>query len=136
MPPSLRSAVELRLSKIRGRFLENLIRALQLANFALPVFQSLALVGRQAAALPGVALGLPHPPPQRLRRASQLASDGRDRSPLRRVLRAVLSDHPDRALSDLGGISTRSCHRLHPLNEWALRQTRYDSLRKGYVAWG
>lgn len=21
-----------------------------------------------------------------------------------------------------------SCHRLHPLNEWTLRQTRYDSL--------
>ena len=46
--PSLRSAVELRLGKIRGRLPQNLVRALQLADFALQLFQPLALVGRQA----------------------------------------------------------------------------------------
>ena len=64
---------------------------------------------------------------RRLMREMGLAGDGGDRGPLRRVLGAVFSDHPHRALSYLGGISTRSCHRLHPLNEWALRQSRYDS---------
>src|ERR1700738_307229 len=28
-----------------------------------------------------------------------------------------------------GRVFTRSCHGLHPLNEWALRQSRYGSTR-------
>jgi hypothetical protein len=40
-----------------------------------------------------------------------------NRGPLRRMLRAVLADHPNSALSYLGGLPTRSCHGLHPLNE-------------------
>src|SRR5882762_11615452 len=43
------------------------------------------------------------------------------------MLRPVLSDQPDCPFSNLGRVSCRSCHRLHPLNEWALRQTRYAS---------
>src|SRR5439155_13073241 len=58
----------------------------------------------------------------------QLARDRRDRGPLGRVLGAVLADHPHGALAYFGRVLTRSCHGLHPLNEWALRQTRYDSV--------
>src|SRR5436190_9370254 len=74
-PPSLRSAVELRLGKIRRRFPEDVICAFQLAHLALQLLQSLPLVGRQAAALARIAFGLAHPPPQCLRRASELAGD-------------------------------------------------------------
>jgi hypothetical protein len=33
----------------------------------------------------------------------------------------------DRALTQLRGVLAGSCHGLHPLSEWALRQTRYGS---------
>ena len=59
-----------------------------------------------------------------------LAGDGRDRRPLGRMLWAVFVHHSDRAFSNLGGVSTWSCHRVHPLNEWALRQSRYGSFRR------
>src|SRR5438270_381178 len=98
-------------------------------HLALEFFQSLSLVSSQARALSRISLGLAHPASQRLGRASELRRDGRNRGPLRGVLGAVLADHPDRALTYFGRVSTRSCHGLHPLNEWALRQSRYDSPR-------
>ena len=116
-PPSPRSAVELRLCEKRGGLPQDLIRTLQFADFARQLFQALALVGRQAAAHARIALGLPHSLPQRFGRAAQLARDRRDRGPLRRVLGSVLADHPNGPLSYLGGISTRSCHGLHPLKK-------------------
>ena len=47
-----------------------------------------AFVGGQAGALAGIALGLAHPPPERLGRAAQLRCDRRNRRPLRAVLGA------------------------------------------------
>jgi len=55
--PILRSAVELRLCEICGRFLQNLIGAFQLAILALEFFQSLSLIGGQARTL-SISLGL------------------------------------------------------------------------------
>src|SRR4029453_15544846 len=37
-------------------------------------------------------------------------------------------DHPDCALTQLGGIFAGSCHRVHPLSKWTLRETRCDSV--------
>ena len=73
-------------------------------------FSRCSLVGRQSAAVPAVTLGLTHPLPQRLRCAAHLAGDGRDRRPLRGMLRAMLPHQTDRALADFRRISTRSCH--------------------------
>src|SRR5262245_59185731 len=42
--------------------------------------------------------------------------------------RGGVEDHPDCALTQLRGVLAGSSHGLHPLSEWALRQTRYDSV--------
>jgi hypothetical protein len=47
---------------------------------------------RRAKAVPAVTLGLAHPRTSRFRCAAHLAGNGRDRRPLRRVLRTVLSN--------------------------------------------
>ena len=73
----------------------------RLAILALQLLQALALIGRQTAALAAIALGLPHPLAQRLSGAAQLAGDRRDRGPLRRVLRRMLSDQANGPLSYL-----------------------------------
>src|SRR5437867_1732818 len=88
--------------QIRRCFLENLIRALQLADFALQLFQALALVGRQAATLPGVPLG-----------------DGCS-GPCSRTIRIARSRASGeyRVGRAIGSILSR---------KKALRQTRYDS---------
>jgi len=37
-------------------------------------------------------------------------------------------DHSDCALTQLLGVLAGSWHGLHPLSEWALRRTQYDSV--------
>jgi hypothetical protein len=41
----------------------------------------------------------------------------------------VLLNHPHATLTELRRVLAGSCHGLHPLSEWALRETRYDSKR-------
>jgi hypothetical protein len=53
------------LCEIRGRFPQDLIRALQLDDLALEILQLLAFVRRQTRAPALVAFGLPHPAAQR-----------------------------------------------------------------------
>ena len=48
---------------------------------------------------PDIALGLTHPPTEHLGRAVELLSDRSNRRPLGRMLRGVLEDHPDGALT-------------------------------------
>jgi hypothetical protein len=48
---------------------------------------------------------------------------------LRAALRGVLLHQPHEALAYLRGVLAGSCHGVHPLNEWALRQSRRGSRR-------
>src|SRR5262249_8608700 len=82
----------------------------QLEALALELLEPLALVRGQSRAAPLVALGLPHPVPERLRRAPDLLRDRYDGRPLRVMLILMLEHHPHRALSDFWGEPTRSCH--------------------------
>src|SRR5262249_37327269 len=89
--------------------------------------QLFALGGRQARTLPGITLRLADPSAERFDPAAQFLGDRSNRGPLRRMLGGVVEDHPDCALTQLRGVLAGSSHGLHPLSEWALRQTRYDS---------
>ena len=60
------------LREIRERFPQDLIRPLQLTDLALQLLQPLPLARRQARPMPSITLRLPHPLPQRLRRAAEL----------------------------------------------------------------
>src|SRR5215510_12585872 len=89
--------------------------------------QLFALGGRQARTLPGITLRLADPSAERFDPAAQFLGDRSNRGPLRRMLGGVVEDHPDCTLTQLRGVLTGASHGLHPLSEWALRQTRYDS---------
>src|SRR5215475_7113546 len=91
--------------------------------------QLFALGGRQARTLPGITLRLADPSAERFDPAAQFLGDRSNRGPLRRMLGGVVEDHPDCTLTQLRGVLTGASHGLHPLSEWALRQTRYDSTR-------
>jgi len=123
--------VELRLGEKRSRLPQNLVGALEVTILALKVLQPLPFFSAQSGALAGIALGLAHPPPQTLRRAAQLRRQRLDRCLLRRILATVLLDHAHGALTDFGGKPTGASHRVHPLSEWALRQSRYGSSQFG-----
>src|SRR5262245_5424245 len=92
--------------------------------------QLFALGGRQARTLPGITLRLADPSAERFDPAAQFLGDRSNRGPLRRMLGGVVEDHPDCTLTQLRGVLTGASHGLHPLSEWALRQTRYDSHRE------
>lgn len=80
-----------------------------------------------------VALGLPHPLPQRLRRAADLARDRSDRRPLRFVVALVLQDHPHRPLPHLPREPARSSHGSFLSKKWSLRETRSGSTLFGVL---
>ena len=66
--------------------------------------------GRYSRPLAVVTLVLPHPLPQRLRRAAELRRDRNDRGVLR-LVRGLLFEHePHRALANLGGIFASPSH--------------------------
>lgn len=90
----------LSLGKKRGSFAQNLVRALPLPVVALELLQPLLLLAGDSGAPALVALGLPHPAPQRLRRAADLRCDRTNRCPLRAMLGLVLEDQPKRPLPD------------------------------------
>ena len=71
--------------------------------------------------LAGIALGLAHPPAQRLRLNAELLADRPNCRPLRGMLGGVIEDHPNGALTHLRGMFAGSSHWVHPLSEWALR---------------
>ena len=81
-----------------------------LLNITLGVMLAGAVLGARRGAMAAgvfillVALGLPDPAPQRLRRAADLRRDRADRRPLRGVLPFVLEHHPHRALADFKGV--------------------------------
>ena len=100
------------------------------ATVALKIFQAVAFVGGQARTPALVAFGLAHPSPQRFHRAAQFLGHRSNRRPLRRVFVRMFLNEPDRAFTQLRGVLAGSCHGLHPLSEWALRQTRYGSVVK------
>jgi len=79
-------AVELRHREIRRRLPQDLVRLPQLADLALQRPDALAILGRRARPLAPVALGPPHPLPQRLGRAPDFGRDRADRGPLRGVV--------------------------------------------------
>jgi len=96
-------------------------------GLTLQLLQPLPLVSRQAWAPTGIPLRLSHPTPQRLRLQPNLpaidaiAADWEGFSgPCSWTIRIARS-------RTSGEYRTRPCHRVHPLNEWALRQSRYDS---------
>jgi len=70
------------LCEIRGRLLQNLIRAFQLEVLALEILQLLAFVRRQTRAPALVAFGLPHPSAQRFDRAAEFLGHRSNRGPL------------------------------------------------------
>jgi len=71
--------------------------------FASKVYANAWIVGLALVGVAGtaVALGRPHPLPQRLGRAAELRGNGADGRPLRRVLPARLADQANRPLPDL-----------------------------------
>src|SRR4030095_5011475 len=96
--------------KIRRRLPQNLVRALQLDDFALQPFQLRALVGGQAGPLASVTFGLAHPTPERLGGAAGLRRDRGNRRPLGAVLGGVLLHQPHEALADFRRILAWSGH--------------------------
>ena len=76
-------AVELCPCESRGGLAESLVGPIQLAILALELLEPLKLAGRQSSPAASVALCLPHPLAQRLRRAAHLLGDRADRRPLR-----------------------------------------------------
>ena len=92
---------------------------------------------RSSVVVPGplalVALGLPHPVRQRLRRAADLGRDRGDRRPLRGVLaRGAPTPSAPRAHAPRPRTSGMSCDSswLQSLKSWSLRQTRGGSQRQ------
>jgi hypothetical protein len=61
----------------------------------------LPVVARRTGPQTLVALGLPDPDPQGLRRAADLRRDRADRRPLRGVIPLVVEHHPNRTLANL-----------------------------------
>ena len=60
-----------------------------------------------------------------------LRGDGGNRRPLRAVLGACAPAPAARSARGLQGNTCLVVPWVHPLNEWALRQTRYDSVQTG-----
>ena len=79
-------AVELRLGEIGACQLQDLVGLAQLAHLAFEFLDALLLGRRGARPNAAVALALAHPLAQGLAGAADLAGDGLDRRPLRRVL--------------------------------------------------
>jgi hypothetical protein len=94
----------------RAGLAENLVGPLELAVLALELLEPLTLSRRQPGPRAAVALGLPHPLPQRLARAAHFAGDRTDRRPLRPVRRLLLENQPDGTLLDLSRIPASSSH--------------------------
>src|SRR5206468_1392975 len=112
-----RSAVELRtglrLCEIRRGLPQNLIRSTELEILSFQFSQALAVIGREARAVPRATLCLLHPTPERLMRAPDLLRDGSDRCPLRPILRTVVLHQPHRPLAHLCREPRLSCPFRH-----------------------
>src|SRR3546814_9169608 len=87
-------AVWLRRGKIGRRLAQDLVRLPELAVLPLQLPDPRPIRARRPRPRPLIALGLPHPPAQRLRRAADLTGNRADRSPLRAVLARMLQHHP------------------------------------------
>src|SRR5690606_41288255 len=96
--PSLASAVELRLGKIRRRRSQDFVGPLKLEVLALQLLQTLAIRSAHSCALTFVTLRLLHPASQGLAGTTDLSCDRLDRGPLRAILIPVLRDHPHRTV--------------------------------------
>jgi hypothetical protein len=81
--PSLCSAVEHRLGKIRGRRFQDLVRPLQFEVFAFELLEPRAFISRQARTLAGISFRLAHPLTQRFRADPKFVADRSNRRPLR-----------------------------------------------------
>jgi hypothetical protein len=78
----------------------------QFADLAFQRLDPLPVIAGRPGPFPLIALGLPDPAPQGLRRAADLRRDRADRRPLRGVIvRGVIAfvfeHHPNRALANL-----------------------------------
>src|SRR3546814_3355730 len=71
--------------KTGRRLAQDLVRLPELAVLPLQLLDPRPIRARRPRPRPLIALGLPHPPAQRLRRAADLAGNRADRSPLRAV---------------------------------------------------
>jgi hypothetical protein len=80
-----------------------------------PGLDPLTLFRRCAGPLTSVALGLPHPLPERLSGAADLGRDRADRGPLRRMIAPVLQHHPHRPLPHLRRKPVRRLLRHDPI---------------------
>src|SRR3546814_8517847 len=76
--------------KTGRRLAQDLVRLPELAVLPLQLLDPRPIRARRPRPRPLIALGLPHPPAQRLRRAADLAGNRADRSPLRAVLARML----------------------------------------------
>jgi hypothetical protein len=83
-------AVELRLSKIRRRLLQYLVRLPQFTVLALKLFDPQFLRSRLTRSLATITLDLSHPNAKAVRRTAQFARDRRQRRSFALILIAVL----------------------------------------------
>lgn len=86
------------------RALEDLVGPAQLAVLALELLHPFALLGRQAAALASVDLGLADPQSERFRSDAELLSDAGHRAVAITSLGDRLGDEPDGPFPELGWI--------------------------------
>ena len=104
-PSWLGSAVELRLSEIRRRLAQNLVRPPELAVLPLQRLEPLTLGARQPGANPLIAPRAAYPCAQRLGRTTDLRRNRDDGRPLRVVLALVVQDQPHCPFPKLRGVS-------------------------------
>src|SRR5262245_2482192 len=101
MPPSLRSAVELRLGEKSRRLAQDLVGAFQLQVLAFELLEAFSFRTRQPGAFALVTFGLPYPFTQGLPCAADLTRNRDDRRPLRLVLPLMLEHHPNSPFTEL-----------------------------------
>src|SRR3954452_22045489 len=98
LPANVNGTPPIRHRKIRRRLPQDLIGLPQLADLTLQRLDALALLRRRARPLAHVALSLPHPLPERLGRAPDLARDRAYRGPLGGMVAPMVQHHPYRPL--------------------------------------
>lgn len=101
MAQHVKLSIELRLGEKRTGHLQDFVGSAQFFDLALQVLDPLRLGGADAWPSSGIDFILLDPVQQRLGHTANLRRNRLDRSPQRRVLPAVLLDHPNGPLTDL-----------------------------------
>src|SRR3954453_5365625 len=92
----------------RDGFAQDLIRLAKLSLLPLQRSDPLTFVTGEPSPMPPVALGLPHPLPQRLACAANLRCNGSNCRPLRSMIAAMLQHHAHRTFLHFRRIPIRS----------------------------